>query len=352
MFKFNPLNGKLDITNQDNKVSVDSAATHGYLGAASNDGVLRTSSNLTYTDGGDFVTLDIASVVDLGNNSSLATDEVKAYDSAGLKLYDDGGNGIFVQDGGNVGIGTTPSAKLDIKASTNDGSTDGLRVLDSDDAEVFTVDSNGKIDLGNYGMIQQNGLALMLSQTARNQPLVITTGGNKGATLQLYGDTDSSANYGRWKLFGYKPLSDVAPGISELIGVPAKTTASTNINGGNITITAGDGATASAGDADGGDVLLDGGIGYGTGSDGNILLQTTQGGNIGIGTDSSPDTKLDVNGAITQRELSADPADPDEGSNVTWQSDGTGSGSDGDIMCKINAGGVVKTVTLVDFSLL
>ena len=35
----------------------------------------------------------------------LATDEVRAINGDGLKLYDDGGNGIFVKDGGQVGIG-------------------------------------------------------------------------------------------------------------------------------------------------------------------------------------------------------------------------------------------------------
>ena len=72
-------------------------------------------------------------------------------------------------------------------------------------------------------------------------------------------------------------------------------------------------------------------------------------GNVGIGT-TAPDTKLDVAGAITTRELSSDPADPDEGANVQWQSDGTGSGDDGDILVKINVGGTVKITTLVDFS--
>lgn len=57
-------------------------------------------------------------------------------------------------------------------------------------------------------------------------------------------------------------------------------------------------------------------------------------------------------GEVTQNELSADPADPDEGSFVTWMSDGTGSGDDGDIMMKITAGGSTKTTTLVDFSTL
>jgi hypothetical protein len=43
----------------DEKVKVDAAATAGYLGAADSDGVLRTSTGLTYTDGGDFVTLAV-----------------------------------------------------------------------------------------------------------------------------------------------------------------------------------------------------------------------------------------------------------------------------------------------------
>lgn len=82
--------------------------------------------------------------------------------------------------------------------------------------------------------------------------------------------------------------------------------------------------------------------------DGDIFIVTGDG-NIGIGIES-PDTILDVNGAITQREISADPSDPDEGSNVIWQDDGGGSGDDGDIMMKITAGGSTKTITLVDFS--
>jgi len=72
-------------------------------------------------------------------------------------------------------------------------------------------------------------------------------------------------------------------------------------------------------------------------------------GSLGVGT-TDPDTKLDVNGAMTGRELSVDPSNPDEGSFALWMSDGTGSGDDGDIMVKITAGGSTKTITLVDFS--
>lgn len=49
-------------------------------------------------------------------------------------------------------------------------------------------------------------------------------------------------------------------------------------------------------------------------------------------------------------ERATDPSDPSEGQSVVWQSDGTGAGDDGDIMVKITAGGVTKTVTLIDFS--
>lgn len=62
----------------------------------------------------------------------------------------------------------------------------------------------------------------------------------------------------------------------------------------------------------------------------------------------------DVSGAgwheFALRERSTDPGDPVEGQSSLWQSDGTASGDDGDIMMKITAGGVTKTVTLVDFS--
>jgi hypothetical protein len=55
-------------------------------------------------------------------------------------------------------------------------------------------------------------------------------------------------------------------------------------------------------------------------------------------------------GSITQTPLSADPADPDDGHSVQWVSDGTGSGDAGDVMLKINVGGTVKTITLIDWS--
>lgn len=48
-------------------------------------------------------------------------------------------------------------------------------------------------------------------------------------------------------------------------------------------------------------------------------------------------------------EKSSDPS-AITGGYVLWQSDGTGSGDDGDIMIRINDGSTTKTITLVDFS--
>jgi len=44
-------------TESDKRVAVDSSASPGYLGSSDADGVLRTSSPLTYTDGGNYVTI-------------------------------------------------------------------------------------------------------------------------------------------------------------------------------------------------------------------------------------------------------------------------------------------------------
>jgi len=57
----------------DEKVKIDSEATAGYVGAASNDGVLRTSTPLIYTDGGDYITLSLdAGLTDLATIAMAA----------------------------------------------------------------------------------------------------------------------------------------------------------------------------------------------------------------------------------------------------------------------------------------
>jgi len=55
---------------------------------------------------------------DIGDTRKILADQIRARDAAGLKLTDDAGNGVFVEDGGNVGIGTTgPTEKLHVEGS-------------------------------------------------------------------------------------------------------------------------------------------------------------------------------------------------------------------------------------------
>ncbi len=62
--------------------------------------------------------LALTSDWDIGDTRKILTDEIRARDGAGLKLYDDAGNGIFVEDGGKVGVQTvTPLSTLHVAGS-------------------------------------------------------------------------------------------------------------------------------------------------------------------------------------------------------------------------------------------
>lgn len=57
---------------------------------------------------------------DIGDGKAILADKIRARDGDGLALYDDGDNGIFIEDGGNVGLGTIdPEVKFHIKINQN-----------------------------------------------------------------------------------------------------------------------------------------------------------------------------------------------------------------------------------------
>lgn len=85
----------------DAKIKVDSAATAGYLGAASGDGVLRSGTGLGYTDGGDFITLAL---------SHLGIESLSDPNADRILFWDDGATatGWLEVDGNGIGLsGTT-----------------------------------------------------------------------------------------------------------------------------------------------------------------------------------------------------------------------------------------------------
>lgn len=87
--------GTLDVTSAatfDNNVTIQ--------------GVLTANGNILVADG-----------------NRIEIDEIRARDGDGLKLFDDAGAGIFVEDGGNVGVGIgNPQAKLHVNGDAIIGS--------------------------------------------------------------------------------------------------------------------------------------------------------------------------------------------------------------------------------------
>lgn len=76
-------------------------------------------------------------------------------DADGPIIFGSGRNVLF-----SASSEPTPASRLVVKASTNDGSTDGIVVQDSDGSEVLSVDSNGQMSLlGDIKLSEGAGLS-------------------------------------------------------------------------------------------------------------------------------------------------------------------------------------------------
>ena len=119
------------------------------------NGTLRVKGATTTLDG----TLIVTGASTLNDNVTLAdgkrinADQIRARDNGGLALYEDGGKGIFIKDGGNVGIGTsTPNRQLDINGTIGFGN--GEWQLDQgswQDANIMYNGANASANFGFYG---------------------------------------------------------------------------------------------------------------------------------------------------------------------------------------------------------
>lgn len=127
------------------------------------------------------------------NALNIQTDEIRARDGDGLKLYDDGGNGIFVKDGGDVGIGLMPSSKLEIKSSGT--STNPIRIINSADTDpIFQVREDG----GGDGQMNFFDAAAVSKVQLHTDGHTYFIGGNVGAGTiapgQILDCNDGSGN--------------------------------------------------------------------------------------------------------------------------------------------------------------
>jgi len=153
----------------------------------------------------------------VSGTTSVNTPLIKASSSAGLSLQDDGGNGIFIEDGGQVGIGTTnPGAKLEVfqdldtssgasilkvtNTRVDTGSSSSVISLITDEVDGGTTDERvqlaGSYDGTNGGkldILTNNGLSLSPAVTIKHNGNVGIGTTNPGGTLEL-SSTSTDAN--------------------------------------------------------------------------------------------------------------------------------------------------------------
>ena len=142
---------------------------------------------------------------DIGDGLYIATDKIRARDSAGLQLHDDDGNGLFVEDGGQVGIGQpSPSSLLHV------GDTGG-------DSGIITVESNaGRI--GEFAADDSGALVRIGTKSSHNFQII--RGGTNVisiAAAAFYPSTDNTYGCGQsgnrwtsvWATNGTIQTSDV-----------------------------------------------------------------------------------------------------------------------------------------------
>jgi len=151
------------------------------------------------------LTIDTDGNTVIADGNRIQTDEVRAYDGAGLKLYDDAGAGIFVEDGGNVGIGTaTPATALDFGATTAGDNVIHLRkngnsVVGIGVGTGYGVKSFGPSDGGAANPLFETGTISTGDGTTFTQKgLCVTHAGNVGIATVSPGytlDVDGNIGY-------------------------------------------------------------------------------------------------------------------------------------------------------------
>ncbi len=121
------------------KLKVDTSATADYLGAAFNDGALRTSTGISYADGGNFVTLTT-------NDGEIVHDNLSGYDAN--KHVDHTGVSIATAATSGISGGGTIAATRNLALNIN-GLTGESAIVAADTLAFYddTAGANRKITL-------------------------------------------------------------------------------------------------------------------------------------------------------------------------------------------------------------
>jgi hypothetical protein len=253
-------------------------------------------------------TVSLSANWDIGDGYRIEADEIRARDGAGLKLYDDGGNGIFVDDDGNVGIGTTgPQSELHVNSTE-----DSVAMITS---RMGTAGEDAKLFVGYWdGFSTYRGLELYRTH----------------GDADIYFDATQSSADIRFQSAGNDTLTIKDNGN---VGI-----GTTSPNSGYILDVAGDAFFGTS--ADGGKITLSGKVGTSNG----IVIETQNDGNPTLSLSSSADPYFSLEnsgsgnmGLITSGNVGIGLASPGERLSVdggaligstSWAESSLGTGAD------------------------
>jgi len=244
---------------------------------------------------------DLSENVGVADGKFIFSDKLRARDSAGLSLEDDGGNGIFIEDGGDVGIGTTsPSVGLEINHTdavkipkgttlqrpTSTGATHKGYIRYNTTTDQFEGFGAGNAwgSLGGVVDVDQDTyISAENSAGSDNDQLKFFTIGTQKAVIDSNGNVGIGTSNPSQKLDIHGKFTINSDGTAQWGNIPNGIIGRLSWDGGaigKIILRAESNNTLSLG---------------ANGNSDHIVISTD--GNVGIGT-TSPNEKLDVNGRI------------------------------------------------------
>ena len=166
---------------------------------------------------------------------------------------------------------------FDFQADVNYTLGNVLRVGDAGDSDLMTLNGSGYLNAVRFLPGTSTGSSYITAsnaETAIVTPTLRTGTASNGTTgLNIIGgqiiigrDASTAAFY------QYPPIFDNPVNDLSIAGRAALSSATTNIAGGDLNLTGGDGASGSAGLANGGNVEISGGTPYGTGKSGEVII--------------------------------------------------------------------------------
>ena len=253
---------------------------------------------------------DFSENVIVSDGKYTMTDKVRARDGDGLYIVDDADNGIFVKDGGNVGIGNTaPSHNLTLGSATSPGTTNKrLKIYRGAD------DAGQNIEMG------YNGITITRDTNPLADPqssFDITQSGSDGERICFKIGSDGNVGIGTDSPISKLDIRDAGTTIPSL-----------GTAGGGLNIGRTDGFTTLS-------------IGYVAQNNGDTYIQAQRtdgasdlaaqillnphGGNVGIGI-VNPDEALEITGRFHMGQGVAPGTTTDKlynvGGNLYWNAVG------------------------------